>query len=296
MKFNLEARVYRPKGEVYAALVVVHGMEEHSLRYHDFAQYLVDHGIFVFTYDLPGHGGAARSGDELGWFGEKAGWELLLDSVKQAVETVRNEVGNIPVWLFGHSMGSMLARCYIQENDTLIDGLILSGPPCYNPLAPAALAMTAALGKVKGSKGHSHLLDQAITGAFNSAIEHPRTQFDWLSHNEDNVDAYIADPLCGNPFTISGYQALLSGMVMMQSVKSYQCASPSLPIFVFAGEEDPCIGGPEGFNDSVQVLQKAGYNNVKTHLFEGMRHEILNETGRQEVCEIILDAIVRQGK
>lgn len=296
MKFNLEARVYRPKKEVYAAVVVVHGMEEHSLRYRDFARFLADHGVFVFTYDLPGHGGAARSGDELGWFGEKGGWELLLDSVKQAVSAVRDEVGNMPLWLFGHSMGSMLARCYIQENDTLIDGLILSGPPSYNPLAPGALALTAALARVKGSKGHSQLLDKSVTGTFNNAIDHPRTQFDWLSNNEDNVDAYMADPLCGNPFTIQGYHDLLTGMVMMQSVKSYRCSYPALPVLVMAGEEDPCIGGPEGFNDSVQVLQKAGYENVHTKLFEGMRHEILNETGHMAVYETVLNTILGQGK
>lgn len=296
MKFNLEARVYRPEGEVYAAVVVVHGMEEHSLRYRDFARYLADHGIFVFTYDLPGHGGAARSGNELGWFGEKGGWQNLLDSVIQATEAVRKEVGNLPLWLFGHSMGSMLARCFLQENDTLIDGVILSGPPCYNPLAPGALALTAALKKVKGSKGHSRLLDKSITGAFNTVIEHPRTGFDWLSHNEDNVDAYIADPLCGNPFTIGGYHDLLTGMVMMQSVKSYQCSSPSLPVYFIAGDEDPCIGGPDGFNASVQVLQKAGYENVHTRLFEGMRHEILNEDNRQEVYDCVLNTIIGQGK
>lgn len=296
MKFDLEARVYRPEGKATAAVVVVHGMEEHSMRYSDFAKYLADNGIFVFTYDLPGHGGAARSGDELGWFGRKGGWELLVDSVRLAVDTVRSEVGNIPLWLFGHSMGSMLARCYIQENDTQIDGLILSGAPGYNPFAPSALALTAALAKVKGSKGHSRFLDKNITGVFNCEIEHPRTQFDWLSHNEDNVDAYIADPLCGNPFTIQGYHDLLTGMVMMQSVKSYHCASPELPILFIAGSEDPCIGGPDGFNDSVQVLQKAGYENVKTCLFEGMRHEILNEDEHQKVYDTVREAIVGQWK
>lgn len=296
MEISLEARVYRPQTEPQAVLVVVHGMEEHCRRYRDFAVFLRDHGIAVLTYDLPGHGNAARRGGELGWFGAENGWHNLVDSAVRAVEKMKMEYPGVPLWLMGHSMGSMIARCYLQEHDELIDGVILSGAPAYIHGVHAALPLIAAVSRAKGGHGHSRALDRLITGTYNHGIEHPRTQFDWISYNTDNVDRYSADPLCGVPFTVQGYRDLAEGMARTQQKSAYLCRNPDLPVYFLAGKDDPCIGGPEGWSETLQLLQKAGYSNVHAKLYEGMRHEILNETDRRSVYCDILKAIVSKGK
>lgn len=291
MEISLEARVYRPEGEPHAVLVIVHGMEEHCRRYRDFAVFLKRHGIAVLTYDLPGHGDAARRGNELGWFGETDGWETLVGSAATAVGKMKKEYPDVPLWLMGHSMGSMIVRCYLQEHDDQVDGVILSGAPAYIHGVRAVRPLIAAAARAKGRRGHSRILDRLITGAYNRDIENPRTDFDWLSYDPENVDRFSADPLCGIPFTIQGYRDLAGGMVAVHRLSAYRCRRPDLPVYFAAGTDDPCIGGPEGWNETVQLLQKAGYRNVHARLYDGMRHEILNERGHEQVYRDMLGII-----
>ena len=273
---ELAKKVYRPEGEIKAAVFIVHGMEEHQRRYQAFAQYLNTKGIGVITYDLPGHG--ETDPEERGWFGEKNGWDCLVNSAVEIGVLTKKEFPNVPVFYFGHSMGTMIGRTFLQKNDGLIDGIILSGVPNYTPAASAGVVLAKSIALEKGKKGHSKLLDTMATGSFNNVIENPRTPVDWLSYNEENVDRYIEDPDCGFPFTIQGYVDLFEGMLAMHDVKRFRCTKPELPIYVFAGEDDPCIGGKEGFDDSVNTLSKAGYETIETKLYPNMRHETLNET------------------
>ncbi len=280
---ELVKRIYRPEGDVKAAVFIIHGMEEHQRRYQPFAQYLNAKGIGVVTYDLPGHG--ETDPEERGWFGEKNGWDCLVNSAVEIGVQTKKEFPNVPVFCFGHSMGTMIGRTFLQKNDGLVDGIILSGLPNYTPAALIGVALAKSIALAKGKKGHSKLLDTMATGNFNKAVENPRTPVDWLSFNEENVNRYMEDPDCGFPFTIQGYVDLFEGMIAMHDVSRFRCAKPQLPVYVFAGEEDPCIGGEKGFNDSVETLKKAGYENIDTKLYPHMRHETLNETDCQMVFE-----------
>lgn len=291
MEQSLAMNLFRPEGEVRAAVIVVHGMEEHRRRYVPLADALTADGCAVMTYDLPGHGESVAEGEPLGWFGKKNGWQTLVNSAVQAALYMKKKFPDVPLWYFGHSMGTMIGRCFLQENDTLIDGCILSGAPCYNSAAPAAKAIVSAVKAVKGGKGHSKMLDNLMTGTFNKDIRNPRTPCDWIAYNTDDVDAYVADPLCGVPFTVQGYGDLVDGMLQMNDVDAYLCSVPDLPIWFLSGEDDPCRGGDKGFEASMDVLKKAGYTNVHSRLYPHMRHEILNEKDgdavRRDICAII---------
>ncbi|MCR5795785.1 MAG: lysophospholipase [Solobacterium sp.] len=292
MDESLAWTVYRPEEqEVKAAVFIIHGMEEHRRRYDAFANYLNSRGIGVVTYDLPGHGESADKADR-GYFGDDNGWRNLVISALDISLLTKNAFKNVPLIMMGHSIGTIIARSYLQKYDRLIDGVILNGLPNYTPAAHAGKGIATFLGLVKGGKRHSKLLDRLVTGNFNSVIDDPRTPLDWLSTNEKNVDAYIDDDDCGEPFTIRGYYDLFDGLVRMNDVQSYNCTKPDMPIYVVAGEDDPVIGGVKGFNESIRLLQSAGYKNIGRRLYPHMRHETLNETESRVVWDDIADYIL----
>ncbi len=284
-------RIYRPEGEVKASVFVVHGMQEHKERYVKFAEVLNSYQIACMIYDLPGHGTNLED-DLLGWFGPKDGWKGLIDSAVKAAQMMKKECPQVPLYYFGHSMGTMIGRCFLQTYDGIVDGCILSGTPAYMAAGSAGIVVADVLKKVKGAKGHSGLLDQLATGSFNKVIENPRTELDWLSASEENVDRYIADPLCGVPFTIAGYRDLFMLMKTMGQVSKYRCLKPQLPIYLFAGEQDPCIGGEKGFKDTEDRLRKAGYTNITVKLYPDMRHETMNEVDGMAVMKDTAEWIV----
>ena len=288
MKEELAVSVFRPEGQIKAAVFVVHGMEEHHLRYNEFAEYLKDQGFGVVTYDLPGHGKSGKIEDR-GWFGDKDGWKNLVDSAVEIALRTKTEFPGVPLFCFAHSMGTMIARTFIQSHDEMIDGLILSGAPNYVSAASAGKAIAAIVCKLKGNRSKSKLLTSMATGGFSKAVENAATPVDWLSVNTENVAKYIADPDCGWPFTSRGYYDLFDGMIQMHDLKAFRCNKPDLPIWFFAGEGDPCIGGEKGFADSIANLRKAGYTNVTSTIYPGMRHETLNETDHMKVFEDVAE-------
>lgn len=293
---NLEKTVLMPAEgqELKASLTIVHGMAEHHHRYDAFAKYLSEQGIGVFYYDLPGHGAKVEK-ENLGYFHEETGDQVLIDSAVEAVRESKEIFKNVPNVLMGHSMGSMICRCYLQEHDAEIDGLILSGAPNYQ----SAVGLGITLGKVirtfKGKKGHSKMMDNIVTGQFNKVVENPKSSSDWISYSQENIDRYNADPLCGFPFTVQGYIDELTLMKRMHDPSNYKVTKKDLPIYFFDGKDDPCRGGDEGWKDSIDTLKKAGYTNIRDQLYDHMRHETLNETDNltvfKDVATFILSII-----
>jgi alpha-beta hydrolase superfamily lysophospholipase len=281
---HLSYRIFSTEDRPKAVTFVVHGMQEHKERYEEFAQVLNSHGIAFITYDLPGHGQDCPD-EDLGWFGEKKGWDNLVDSAVDIAELARKTFPGVPVVYFGHSMGTMIGRTFLQEHDDLIDAMVLSGAPNYQGAASIGIAVANCVSLFKGKKGHSKLLDTMATGSFNKSVENPRTPVDWLSYNTDNVDTYVKDKYCGFPFTVQGYHDLFEGMLRMHDTKAFKVKKPYLPIWMYAGKDDPCRGGDDGFADSVNNLKKAGYRNVTSSLYEGMRHETMHEKDGRKVME-----------
>lgn len=292
MKEHLAYTVYRPETAAHAVMFVIHGMQEHQRRYAGFAKAMNEKGIAVITYDLPGHGETSPDQADRGWFGEKDGWNTLVESAVEICRLAQKEFPGIPVVLFGHSMGTMVGRTFLQLHDGMVDAAVFTGAPNYQPAASVGKLVGAAVAKKEGKRGHSKLMDTLATGGFSKAVKDPRTPLDWLSVNEANVDRYIADPDCGFPFTVQGYCDLFAGMIAMNNIKAYRCAKPGLPILFAAGEGDPCIGGEKGLASSVDTLRKAGYTNITSKLYPGMRHEILNETDADTVINDIAGWVI----
>ncbi len=286
MSHTLGITIYRPTGELKGCVEIIHGMQEHRTRYEKFAQYLKNNGYGVVTFDLPGHGETAEN-EVLGYFGDENGWDQLIWSAEKVAELTKKEFPGVPFFMMGHSMGTIVARTWMQEHEAPA-GVILIGAPNYNPAAKAGMGLAMAVRAVKGPKGYSKMLDQLVTGNFNNGIENPRTGVDWLSYNEENVRNYLADPLNGFPFTVQGYIDELTGLIRMAEPARYLHADKNLPIAFFSGIDDPCTGGSEGLNDSIETLRKAGYENISCKVYEHMRHEILNETDAEKVYADIL--------
>ena len=285
--YSLALRIYKAE-KPKAVVKCIHGMEEYQDRYQPFAEFLRDAGYTVVTADLRGHG---KSAPILSHIADRDGDRLLLEDEKAILAEIRKCWPAQPVILFGHSMGTIIARALLAEESRQFARVVLSGYPNPNAAAGAGIALTNLLSAAKGSRGHSKIVDGMVLGPFSKAVPGAKTPVDWLSVNPENVKRYIEDPLCGVPFTLGSYNALFRLIRIMDSPEGYHDVKEELPILLISGEEDPCTGGEKGRTDSVDRLKRAGFREMEIVTIPGMRHEILNEEKREEVYRRILDFI-----
>lgn len=290
MNMEVSISVYRPQGEVKACATIIHGMCEHRKRYDEVGKYLASKGIGVVTYDQPGHGEDCDP-DDLGFFGHNYGWDRLVDTAGKVIKHTKELFPDVPHILIGHSMGTIVARTYVQKGDDEIDGMVLSGAPNYTPVVSLGKVLTKLVCRLKGDRSHTEILDGMVLGSFNDTIPDAKTNCDWLSFNEDNVKAYIADPLCGFSFTSRAYADLMDGLDRMHKAKAYACHKPALPILFMAGAADPCTGGQEGLADSMGTLAEAGYEEIELLTYPHSRHEIFNDDEKANVMSDLAEWI-----
>lgn len=272
---------------------IVHGMCEHKERYGDFMRFLAENGFVAVAHDHRGHGDSVRSEKDRGWFGDRTGDALVEDAV-QITRVAKDRYPGLPVVLFGHSMGSMIVRCYLQKYDSEIRSLIVCGSPSRNPLAGAGIALAKTIAAFKGERHRSALLAQLSTG--NGDKKFPgEGKGAWLSHNRENIDAYNADPKCNFIFTCNGFENLFRLMKHTYDKGRYEVNNPSLPILFVSGSDDAVLIDEEKWLAAQSMLREVGYRNVAGKLYHGMRHEILNEPGHAEVYADLL-AFARTGE
>ena len=267
-----------------AVVQISHGMAEHSARYERFAGTLVKAGYAAFSNDHRGHGKTAGPLENVGFFAEENGWRLVVEDMRRLTDIIKKEYPDIPVFLFGHSMGSILSRSYIFSYGRDIKGVILSGTG-GDPglLGKIGMLITKLEIKRKGKKYRSPLLTRLSFGNFNSSFKPNRTDFDWLSRDETEVDKYIDDPYCGGMFTAGFYLDLLKGLDEVNSPDNMQKVPHDLPIFIFSGDKDPVGKDTKGVMQVYRAYRKAGVKDVSHKFYTGGRHEILSETNREEV-------------
>lgn len=242
-----------------AILQVAHGMAEHALRYPGPLAPLLDRGWVIYADDHRGHGATAPSAAALGDFGPD-GAEAVIDDLARLTDLARAEHPDLPLVLLGHSLGSFFAQAYVFDHGARIDGLVLSG--------------TAAFG------------DRAATprpGGPNAAIESPRTDYDWLSRDEAEVDAYIADPLCGFPRQPSAAESFARVARRLTDMSEIGKIPRDLPIYVFVGDKDPINRDLELLHPLLDRYRAAGLERLTVKIYPGGRHEMLNEINRDEV-------------
>lgn len=269
-----------PKGIVQVA----HGMCEYKERYLDFINYLNEAGYIVIIHDHRGHGKSILNEDDLGYFYDDSG-EAIVEDTYQLTQYIKERYPNLPVYLFGHSMGSLVVRNYILKYDYEIAGLIVCGSPSKNPLANLGKLLCKIIIHVKGDRYDSKLLQKMSFGTFNKGYSQPN---EWICSDLVVVDKYNHDPLCMFTFSINGFYNLLTLMQRTYQKTNHQ-VNTKLPILFIAGSDDPCIVDTKAFNQAVSHLKNCGYLNVSSKLFNKMRHEILNETNKKEVYQTIID-------
>lgn len=280
-----------------AALQLTHGMAEYIDRYDAFAKYLAENGMLVYGCDFTGHGKSLGANGIPGFFGEQNGWEANLQDMRTLHDLVKADYPAIPYILMGHSMGSFLARAYAGRDGTDFDAFVFSGTAGRNPLLPLAKILAKQDIRKNGGKNVSDTLNNIGFGSFNKAFTPARTKFDWLTKDSGIVDAYVADPLCGFPFTSSGILDIFTGLGEVSSAK-WAARVPDRPIFVLSGDRDPVGGFGKGVRQVYGWLKKTGHN-AELKLYDDGRHEMLNEVNREEVyrdIQLFCETVVAMGE
>lgn len=274
-----------PRGVVNLA----HGMGEHARRYDHVAEALNAAGWSVYAEDHRGHGINAADEDALGHLADRRGWALVLDDLHRVTRRARSDHPDLPVVLLGHSMGSFLAQQYLFTFPEDLDAMVLSGSSGpAGPIVEAGAVLARLERRRLGPRGRSTVLESLVGRGFNRPFEPARTESDWLSRDPRMVDACLADPLCGQVKSTQFYLDLFSGLRVIGNVERVRAGAPKhLPIYLFAGTDDP-VGGSAGIASLVAHYEQAGLTDVTTRLYPGGRHEMLNESNRDEVIAELL--------
>lgn len=269
--------------EVRAAMHVAHGMAEHAGRYARFAEALTRAGFVVYANDHRGHGKTA-SPSELGHLGGAGAWHQCLDDLRALVRAEKAAHAGLPFVLMGHSMGSLMVQELLFDLSPELDAAILSGSNGKpTPLAAAGRLVARAERLRVGPRGVSKLLGKLSFEAFNKALAPNRTAFDWLSRDEAEVDLYVDDPLCGFDCTTATWIEILDALGRIASPEKQARIRKDLPLYVITGAEDPANDKGRGVRQLLASYQRAGLVDVTSRFYEGARHELLNETNRDEV-------------
>ena len=224
------------------------------------------------------------------YLGDENGWENVVDDMEKIRERTAKVFPDVPYFLFGHSMGSFLSRTYLIRYPGKLDGCILCGTGHMNGLIVAGGKFVAD-GEIRklGAAAYSEKADTLAFGAYNKRFAPNRTPFDWVSLNEENVDAYMADPLCGGKTTLGLFRDMMGGIGFICDQKNINRMDKELPVFFIAGDQDPVGDMGKGVERAYAAFKKAGIRDVSLKLYHGLRHEILNEKTRQYVYRDVLD-------
>lgn len=290
---NREIFVYKWTPEEVTAKGIVqiaHGMAEHAERYDRFARFLCKEGFIVYANDHRGHGKSAGSIDGLGYLADEDGFDLLVQDMKTLSSIIKNDNPYLPLFLFGHSMGSFAAQRYLMLEGIDLKGLILSGS---NGKQGIMLKMGAYFAKREikkhGRRFISERLDRLIFSSYNKNFQPSRTSFDWLSRDDREVDKYIKDPYCGTIFTAGFFYDFLGGLIEIEDKRNLPLIARDIPIYILSGDMDPVGKFGKGVMNLYKAYKDLGVEDVKYKLYPGGRHEILNETNREEVMDDILE-------
>lgn len=267
-----------PPGPCRAVLLVAHGMAEHGARYARLAQALNGAGWAVYALDWPGHGRSVRSPEDLGHFADRDGWRYALDALHAVRQKVAQEQAGKPLFLLGHSMGSFLSQHYMVEQGPGLAGVILSATSgSMGALRVPGLLLMRAEGALLGVRHRSALAEATSFKAFNRKFAPNRTPADWLSRDAAEVDRYVADPYCGFRCSAGLWASLLAAGGSLLDARRLVRIPQTLPVLLVAGTEDAVSEGGKGAKRLAEMYRFIGMKDVTTQLYEGGRHELLNE-------------------
>lgn len=274
---------WTPEGEVKAVVQIVHGIAEFVERYDAFAQFLNDRGILVVAEDHMGHGQSINGEGIQGYF--HGGWFTAVEDTWQLLTSTKAEFPGVPYILFGHSMGSFMARTMLcRYPDSGIDAAIICGSAWQPAFAlPALIKVIDGICKKGDETKPNEKLQGMVFGSYNKKVEHPRTPYDWLSRDKEIVDAYVAHPLCGFTASAGLLREMMKGIHYIEQKKNLAAMKKDLPVFFIAGGDDPVGSYGKGIEKCVAEFKKAGMQDVSCRIYPLCRHEILNEINKEDI-------------
>ena len=276
---------------VKAVLQLSHGMCGCKERYLPFMQYMASRGVACVAGDHRGHGESVLSRDDLGYM-YKGGYMAMVDDLRMVTSWIADRYPGVPVFLLGHSMGSMAARLYAKYDDSAISGLILTGSPSWEPLAYLG-RMIAGMACLIGLSHHRMAASQRMTSdKYNRkfASEGPQA---WTCSDPEERASFMANPVCNFAMTANGSYNLLSMMIDTYNHAKWVVSNPSMPVFFISGADDPMLGSEQRFHRAAMDIRKRGYTDVTSVIYPYMRHEVLNEKDKEKVWTEVCDFIIK---
>lgn len=293
---KIHAVKWIPDGNPVCIVQIVHGMAEYIERYEEFAFFLSEHNVITVGEDHLGHG-KSMGNNPPGYFCEREPDTVVVENVHMLKDMIREDYPDLPYVILGHSMGSFITRNFMHRYGAEVDGIILSAtglqPKAVLPLMKVIVAL---LQVFQGSRHVSKFMDKMAFGTYLKRIKNPKTPFDWLSVNEENVRNYMEDELCGFTFTLNGFRTLAGLCSGLYDMEKIETVPKDLPVLFLYGDEDPVGNYGAAVEKSYKMYVNAGMNRVSKILYPGKRHELLNEDNREEImqdiyawiCEMIL--------
>ncbi len=282
---------WKPQGEVKAVLQICHGMIEYVGRYEEFAEFLCEKGYYVVGNDHLGHGKSVQAKSEYGFFNEKYGNVCVLGDMHTLRQRTMKKYPDVPYFMLGHSMGSSLLRQYIQMYGNGLSGVILMGTVADHGKASLLFGkrLCRLMAAFRGWHYRSKMVDNLAIGGYNKKFKPAHTRADWITSDFERLEAYASDPLCSFRFTVNAYYNMFLGMLSTQRKEGVYMIPKSLPVLFVSGAEDPVGEFGKGVRKIYEKYRAAGIQDVTLRLYVGDRHEILNETDREQVFEDLLE-------
>lgn len=281
----LFVRTWLPDGEPRAVVQMAHGMAEHSGRYERFARALTDAGYAAWMHDHRGHGETSSEPADRGYYADDHGWDTVVEDIHTVALAIDAAHPGLPVFFFGHSMGSLLGRDYVTRYGQSLAGAVFSGTASDAGLLGRVGQVVATVeARLRGRRATSRLMNALTFGSYNKAFKPAQTDFDWLSRDPEEVRRYVEDPRCGEVFTAGFFADLLDGINRLPGL--VERVPVGLPVLFVSGDVDP-VGG-RGVEAIADAMRAAGVQDVTVRLYPEGRHELLNDTVREDVTAEII--------
>lgn len=269
-----------------AVLQMVHGMCEHKERYFPFMQDMAERGYITVMHDNRGHGASVKKSGDIGYCYESME-KGYIEDIYRVTRNIRKEYPDLPLILYGHSMGSLAVRAYLRNHDDAIDALIVSGCPAYNDMVPVGKFLVKVIACILGTRYRSEFIQNLVLGSFEKRFRNEDRKNAWLAAEKSVAEKFGTDPLCTFTYTLNGILTLLNLEKITYRGKRYQVKNPDLPILFLSGKDDPCYVNEQRWKQAVNRMLHLGYCELTEIRYDGMRHEIHNEKGKNQVFEDI---------
>ena len=291
---SIAVYTWLPEQAPNAVLHIVHGMAEHAFRYDDFAKTACKQGFAVVASDHRGHGKTGAQSGLMGYLADGDGFGRVVEDQKELNAEIQKQYPALPVVIVGHSFGSFVTQEYIERYGTTVKAAVLIGSAGPNPSVSVASMLANLTCTLKGRKSLAKFMNALVFGSYNSRVKNPHTAFDWLSRDEKEVKKYIDDEYCGFICTAGFFQDFMRGLKRLHTQESLNGIPAGLPVLITAGSEDPVSNGGKTLKSLYRIYQNIGIRDVSLKLYENARHEILNETNKEEVKADILGWIEKK--